>query len=92
MLEKNFSSFLHMKQPKYVVLINALHCNCTVPSQGCDKVSYFGGKCKKIARDTWKAYGNVPPAFSSLAFRPTPRNIQEWLNGALERVVTLLFD
>ena len=58
---------------------------------GCDTVSFFGGKGKKTAQDTWKAYKEVTPTFCALATRPTPQTVQEWL-GPLERFVILLYD
>ena len=58
---------------------------------GCDTVSFFGGKGKKTAWDTWKAYKEVTPAFCALAARPTPQTVQEWL-GPLEQFVILLYD
>ena len=50
---------------------------------GCDTVSFFGGKGKITAWDTWKAYKEVTPAFCALAARPTPQTVQEWF-GPLE--------
>ena len=58
---------------------------------GCDTVSFSGGKGKKTAWDTWKAYKEVTPAFCALAAKPSPQTIQEWL-GLLERLVILLYD
>ena len=58
---------------------------------GCDTVSFFGGKGKKTAWNTWKAYKEVTPAFCALAAKPSPQTIQEWL-GLLERFVILLYD
>ena len=58
---------------------------------GCDTVPFFGGKGKKTAWNTWKAYKEVTPAFCALAAKPSPQTIQEWL-GLLERFVILLYD
>ena len=58
---------------------------------GCDTVSSFGGRGKRTAWDTWKAYKDVTPAFCALAARPTPQTIEEWL-GPLEQFVVLLYD
>ena len=58
---------------------------------GCDTVSFFGGKGKKTAWDTWKAYKEVTPAFCALAARPTLQTVQEWL-GPHEQFVILLYD
>ena len=38
---------------------------------GCDTVSLFSGRDKRIAWDTWNAYENVFPAFCALADRTT---------------------
>lgn len=37
---------------------------------GCDTVSFFGGRGKRTAWDTWKAYDDVTPAFCFLAATP----------------------
>ena len=56
---------------------------------GCDTVSFFGGRGKKTAWDTWKAYKDVTPAFCALVARPATQTIKKWL-GPLERFVVLL--
>ena len=58
---------------------------------GCDTVSSFGGRGKRTAWDTWKAYKDVTPAFCALVAMPIPQTIEEWL-GPLERFVVLLYD
>jgi hypothetical protein len=58
---------------------------------GCDTVSYFGGRGKRTAWATWKAYEDVTPAFCALVARPTLQTIDEWLDK-LERFVVLLYD
>ena len=58
---------------------------------GCDTVSSFGGRGKRTAWDTWKAYKDVTPAFCALVARPIPQTIEEWL-GPLERFMVLLYD
>ena len=58
---------------------------------GCDTVSCFGGRGKKTAWDTWKAYKDVTPAFCALAAGPSQEAIEEWLDQ-LERFVVLLYD
>jgi len=58
---------------------------------GCDTVSFFGGRGKRTAWDTWKAYEDVTQAFCALATSPTSRSIEEWL-GPLERFVVLMYD
>ncbi|KAG7160046.1 hypothetical protein Hamer_G017505 [Homarus americanus] len=39
---------------------------------GCDKVSYFGGRGKRVAWETWNGYGDISAALSALAARPSP--------------------
>ena len=56
---------------------------------GCDTVSCFGGRGKRTAWDTWKAYDSVTPAFCSLA--ATPESIESSIKP-LERFVILLYD
>ena len=58
---------------------------------GCDTVSSFGGRGKKTAWDTWKAYEDVTPAFCALAAYPSSEDIEKWLQP-LERFVVLLYD
>ncbi len=57
----------------------------------CDTVSFFGGRGKKTAWDTWKVYQDVTPAFCAIMTRPTLQTIEEWL-WPLERFVVLLYD
>ena len=58
---------------------------------GFDTVSFFGGRGKRTAWDTWKAYKDVTPAFCALVSTPTLQTIKEWL-GQLERFVVLLYN
>ncbi len=58
---------------------------------GCDTVSFFGGKSKKTAWNTWKSYDSVTPAFCALANTPSVQCIEQWL-PLLERFVVLLYD
>ena len=58
---------------------------------GCDTVSYFGGKGKTTPWNTWNTYSDVTPAFCALISRPTIQTIEEWLKP-LERFVILLYD
>jgi len=58
---------------------------------GCDTVSFFGGRGKRTAWDTWKAYEDVTQESCALATSPTYRIIEEWL-GPLERFVVLMYD
>ena len=89
---KLFRSLLDLNQPRYLVLIIALHCQCSVYAfTGCDTVSYLGDENKNSAWDTWKACKELPLAFCALAARLAPQNIQDWF-GPLERVVILLYD
>ena len=56
---------------------------------GCDTVSFFGGRGKRTAWDTWKAYDDVTPAFCFLA---ATRESVESVIKPLERFVILLYD
>lgn len=56
---------------------------------GCDNVSFFGGRGKKTAWDTWKAFDDVTPAFCTLA--ATPDSVDDSMKP-LERFVVLLYD
>ena len=58
---------------------------------GCDTVSFFGGRRKKTAWNTWKVYGNATDAFCALAITPSKEDIEKWL-PVLERFVLLLYD
>ena len=58
---------------------------------GSDTVSYFGGRGKKTAWDTWTTYGDVTPAFCVLDAVPDPRVIDEWMH-LLNLFVVLLHD
>ena len=58
---------------------------------GCDTVSFFGGRGKKTALDTWKAYQHVNSAFSALVSAPCKETVEEVLEK-LERFVVLLYD
>ncbi len=44
---------------------------------GCDLVSFFGGRGKQTAWDTWKVYRDVTPAFCAIMTRPTLQTIEE---------------
>ena len=50
----------------------------------------FGGKGKRTAWDTWKAYNDVTPALCSLA--TTPESVKSFIKQLLERFVILLYD
>ena len=56
---------------------------------GCDTVSFFGGRGKRTAWDTCKAYDDVTPAFCLLA--ATPESVESVIKP-LERFVILLYD
>lgn len=56
---------------------------------GCDTVSFFGGRGKRTAWDTWKAYDDVTPAFCF--FAATPESVESVIKP-LERFVILLYD
>lgn len=53
------------------------------------KFTGFGGRGKRTAWETWKAYGEVTPAFCALA--SAPESIDDWIQP-LERFVILLYD
>ena len=54
-------------------------------------MSFYGGRGKRTAWDTWKAYKYVTQAFCALATSPTSHTIEEWL-GLLERFVVLMYN
>ena len=56
---------------------------------GCDTVSCFGGRGKRTAWDTWRAYEDVTIAFCSLA--TIPESIEGSMKS-LERFVILMYD
>lgn len=58
---------------------------------GCDTVSFFGGRGKKTAWDTWTIYGDITPAFCALGSMPDPLTIDKWMQH-LERFVILMYD
>ncbi|KAJ8394095.1 hypothetical protein AAFF_G00049000 [Aldrovandia affinis] len=62
---------------------------------GCDTVSCFGGRGKKTAWETWKAYDEVTDevttAFCTLAATPTISTVDDYMDS-LERFVVLLYD
>ena len=47
---------------------------------GCDTVLSFGGRGKKTAWKTWKAYEDVTPVFSTLTACPSVKTIENWLH------------
>lgn len=58
---------------------------------GCDTVSFFGGRGKRTAWDTWNAYQDITATFCALADRPTQQTVQDMLKP-LERFIVLLYD
>ncbi|XP_078492496.1 uncharacterized protein LOC144748319 [Ciona intestinalis] len=58
---------------------------------GCDQVSFFAGRGKKTAWDTWKHFEDVTPAFKSLSEAPDLADVDQSL-PVLERFVVLLYD
>ena len=56
---------------------------------GCDTVSFFGGRGKRTAWDTWKATDDVTPVLCSLA--TTPESVESF-SKPLERFVILLYE
>ncbi|KAG7155211.1 hypothetical protein Hamer_G025546 [Homarus americanus] len=58
---------------------------------GCNAVSYFGGRGKRTAWETWNAYGGVTAAFCALAARPSPESIEEHM-GLLGHFIDVLYN
>ena len=58
---------------------------------GCDTVSCFGGRGKKIAWETWKSDNGVTAAFGALSATPNSTTLDECI-GPLQRFVVLLYD
>ncbi|CAH3151254.1 unnamed protein product [Porites lobata] len=56
---------------------------------GCDTVSFFGGRGKRTAWDTWRSYNDITLIFVSLA--NTPESVESSVTS-LERFVILLYD
>ncbi len=65
--------------------------NALGPVTGCDTVSFFYGRGKKSAWDTWMNYGDITIAFCALASTPGVSAIDHWME-TLERFVILLYD
>ena len=48
---------------------------------GCDTVLlFFGGRGKKTAWNTWKAYKDITPVLCALAAMPSTQTIEIWLD------------
>ena len=90
-VEKNFRFFAGHEIAKVLGLDWYIALPMFHAFTGCDTVSFFGGKGKRTAWDTWRAYKEVTPAFCALAGRPTRQTVQEWFEP-LERFVILLYD
>lgn len=58
---------------------------------GCDQVSFFAGRGKKVAWKTWKQYDELTDALQSIAFCP-PKETMETVLHVIERFVVLLYD
>ena len=56
---------------------------------GCDTVSFFGGRGKRTAWDTWRSYNDIRSIFVSLA--NTPESVESSV-ASLEQFVILLYD
>ena len=56
---------------------------------GCDTVSFFGGRGKRTAWDTWRSYNDITSIFVSLA--NTPESVESSVTS-LERFVIVLYD
>lgn len=57
---------------------------------GCDTVSFFGGRGKKTAWDTWVVFPELTPVLRSL--KSSPANIADDSMDVIERFVVLLYD
>lgn len=57
---------------------------------GCDTVSFFGGRGKKTAWDTWMVFPELTPVLRSL--KSSPANIADDSMDVIERFVVLLYD
>ncbi|KAK3732423.1 hypothetical protein QZH41_018359, partial [Actinostola sp. cb2023] len=57
---------------------------------GCDTVSFFGGKSKKSAWDTWNAFPEVTRSFLEIA--TAPDELSNNCTQTIERFVVLLYD
>ena len=71
------------QQSKSLLMFHAL--------TGCDQVSFFAGRGKKTAWETWKHFEIVTPAFESLCEAPAIVDVDKSL-PILERYVVLLYD
>ena len=58
---------------------------------GCDQVSFFAGRGKKVAWKTWKQYDELTDALQSIAFCP-PKETMETVLHVIERFLVLLYD
>ena len=58
---------------------------------GCDQTSFFAGKGKITAWETWKAFEEITPSFQSLSSIPQASTILDVLPD-LERFVVLLYE
>ena len=58
---------------------------------GCDTVSFFGGRGKKTAWETWQRYNEVTAAFCALGDEPDTTCVEEHFQS-LQRYVILLYD
>ena len=57
---------------------------------GCDTVSFFGGKSKKSAWDTWNSFPEVTHSFLEIA--TAPDKLSNKCTQTIERFVVLLYD
>ena len=57
---------------------------------GCDTVSFFGGRGKKTAWDTWMVFPELTPVLRNL--KSSPANITDDSMDVSERFVVLLYD
>ena len=57
---------------------------------GCDTVSFFAGKSKKSARDTWNVFPEVTSAILEITYAPS--ELSEECTRNIETFVVLLYD
>ena len=57
---------------------------------GCDTVSFFGGRGKKTAWDTWMVFPELTAVLRSL--KCSPANVADDSMEVIERFVVLLYD
>ena len=79
----SLSNSIGKQQSKSLLMFHAL--------TGCDQVSFFAGRGKKTAWETWKYFEVVTPALESLCEAPAIVDVDKSL-PILEQYVVLLYD